>query len=129
MQDSRNLRVAAPAQAQALGGYRPTAVFPPDERFGVTPQMRRSAVSIASNIAEGCGRCSNRGLLAFLYIAAGSASELACQLAIASSLGFGNAESSDSLRQEITYVSRMLTKLIGYLRAQPIRRTEREAVN
>ena len=81
--------------------------------------MRRAGVSIASNIAEGCGRRTNRELLAFRYIAAGSASELACQLAIANDLGFGDANSASELHAELQRVARMLARLIGFLRNQP----------
>jgi four helix bundle protein len=119
MQDATNLRVARQAHRLAVLVYRHTAAFPPTERFGLTSQMRRAAVSIASNIAEGCGRRSNRALLAFLYIASGSASELACQERIATDLGLGDAKSAEVLRQEIRYVARMLARLTAFLRSQP----------
>ena len=125
MQDTGNLRVAAHARRLAIAVYRHTAAFPPSERFGLTSQMRKSSVSIASNIAEGCGRRSNRALLAFLYIASGSASELMCQLDIATGLKFGDESSARALREEIRYVARMLARLTGFLRAQPAwRKTE-----
>jgi four helix bundle protein len=73
MQDAKNLVVGEQARALALAIYRHTESFPRSECFGLTSQMRRAAVSIASNIAEGCGRRSNRELLTFLYIPAGSA--------------------------------------------------------
>jgi four helix bundle protein len=119
MQSTKNLVVAERARALATAVYRHTASFAPSERFGLTSQMRRAGVSIASNIAEGCGRRSNRELLAFLYIASGSASELACQLEIANDLGFGDAHSADELKAELLRVARMLARLIGFLRNQP----------
>jgi four helix bundle protein len=119
MQDARNLVVTEYAHRLAVATYRHTESFPSAERFGVAAQMRRAAVSIASNIAEGCGRRSNRELLQFLYIASGSASELACQLRIATDLGFGDPESAEHLGSETRRVTKMLSRLITFLRNQP----------
>ena len=119
MQSTKNLMVAERARRLATAVYRHTESFPASERFGLTAQMRRAAVSIPSNIAEGCGRRTNRELLNFLYIAAGSASELACQLEIANERGFGGADSASRLRADIEHVARMLARLIGFLRNQP----------
>ena len=63
VQSANNLRVTARARALATGVYRATAQFPVAERFGLTAQMRRAAVSIGSNIAEGCGHRSDRELV------------------------------------------------------------------
>jgi four helix bundle protein len=65
MQDPKNLAVSGRAIELALAVYRLTRQFPADERFGLSAQMRRAAVSVGSNIAEGCGRWSNRELLQF----------------------------------------------------------------
>jgi four helix bundle protein len=119
VQNSMNLRVAQRAETLAVAVYRHTATFPSAERFGLTAQMRRAAVSIASNIAEGCGRRGNRALLACLYIASGSISELACQLRIASTLSYGDSHSAAELQLEIQHVARMLAGLVRYLRAHP----------
>ena len=119
MQDTKNLVVAEYAHQLAIAMYRHTASFPAAERFGITSQMRRAAVSVASNIAEGCGRRGNRELLTFLYIAIGSARELACQLRIATELGFGDPASAEILSAETMRVIKMLTRLITYLRTQP----------
>ena len=122
MQDSKNLVVAEYAHRLAIAMYRHTATFPAAERFGITSQMRRAAVSVASNIAEGCGRRSNRELLTFLYIAAGSAREVSCQLRIATELGFGDPSTAEALSAETMRVIKMLTRLITYLRTQPARK-------
>jgi len=119
MQDTKNLVVAEYAHRLAIAIYRHTASFPAAERFGITSQMRRAAVSVASNIAEGCGRRGNRELLTFLYISIGSARELACQLRIATELGFGDPASAEILSAETMRVIKMLTRLITYLRTQP----------
>ncbi|MGB7188726.1 MAG: four helix bundle protein [Acidobacteriaceae bacterium] len=72
--------------------YKVTADFPREEIYGLSSQMRRAAVSIASNIAEGYGRASRREYRQFLSIAHGSTLELQTQLAIAKRLGFGIAD-------------------------------------
>ena len=119
MQDPKNLIVAEYAHRLAVATYRHTDRFPASERFGITAQMRRAAVSIPSNIAEGCGRRSNRELIAYLYNASGSASELASQLRIATDLGFGEPSSAEQLRSDIRRVAKMLARLITFLRNQP----------
>src|SRR5690242_20392106 len=107
MQDPKNLIVSEYAHRLAVATYRRTSRFPPVERFGLTAQMRRAAVSIPSNIAEGCGRRSNRELIAYLYNASGSASELASQLRIATDLGFGEPASAEQLRSDTKRVAKM----------------------
>jgi len=115
MQEVRRLHVAEFAHQLAVATYRHTQSFPASERFGITSQMRRAAVSIASNIAEGCGRRGNAELLTFLYYAYGSARELACQLRIATELGLGDRVTADQLREQSLRVAKMLTRLINYL--------------
>ena len=122
MHDSRNLRVAEEAEDLAVATYEHTVKFPRSECFGLTSQMRRAAVSISSNIAEGCGRRNNRELLPYLSNAAGSASELASQLRIATRLHFGDSSSAEQLRLRTLGVSKMLTRLISYHSAQPAKR-------
>jgi four helix bundle protein len=88
MQNAANLRVTGEASTLAVAIYRATNRFPASERFGLTSQMRRSAVSIGSNIAEGCGRFGNRELVHFLQMAQGSASELEFQAQVAMDLEY-----------------------------------------
>ncbi len=98
--------------------YKLTADFPDAERFGLTNQMRRAAVSIASNIAEGYGRATKGEYVQFLGHARGSCSELETQLVIARKLGLGtapNLESSEALCHD---VSRLLGALMNSLRAK-----------
>ncbi len=83
-----DLKVWQDAMALARAVYAVSARFPPDERYGLTSQMRRAAVSVPSNIAEGCGRGSGRELLQFLYVARGSLAELETQLRLADDFGF-----------------------------------------
>jgi len=93
MQDHRRLRVWQRATDNAVAIYDLTRSFPKHEQFGLSQQMRRSAVSIASNIAEGAGRESRADFRRFCFIALGSAHELECQLEIAFRLGFGSGHS------------------------------------
>ena len=119
MQDTKNLVVAEHAKQLAVDVYTLTAGYPPSERFGLTSQMRRAAVSVGSNIAEGCGRRSNKELLGYLYIANGSASELEFQLELACALGFGDPHIATSVASRTRSVRRMLNRLITFLRTQP----------
>jgi four helix bundle protein len=89
--------------------YRETASFPRDEIFGLTSQLRRSAVSIPANIAEGAGRNSSRELAQFLGIASGSRAELDTHLEIALQLGFIRADSE--LFSQLARVGKLLVGL------------------
>ena len=94
--------------------YSLTRAFPPDERFGLTSQLRRAAVSIPSNIAEGAGRGGDRSFAQFLRIAAGSASETETQLQIARDLDYGSITSIDAAIQEVRRIRKMLWRLQEY---------------
>lgn len=94
--------------------YRLTQGFPDNEKFGLTSQLRRAAVSVPSNIAEGSGRGSDKDFCRFLYQARGSLTEIETQLLIAQQLGFCAIEKNiDELTQQ---VFAMLNKLIQKLR-------------
>ena len=119
MQNTKNLVVAEHARLLAVHVYHLTAAFPSEERFGLAQQMRRAAVSIGSNIAEGCGRRGNRELLNHLYIAFASSSELAFQLELSAALGYGTQQRREAAHAELQRVQRMLNRLTTYLRSQP----------
>jgi len=76
VKDFRKLKVWEKSHHLTLAVYKATALFPKDELYGLTSQIRRSGVSIAANIAEGCGRAGDAEFARFLQIAMGSASEL-----------------------------------------------------
>ena len=116
MQSANNLRVTAHARALATTVYHGTARFPAAERFGLTAQMRRAAVSIGSNITEGCGRSGDRELARFLHIALGSASELEFQITVATDLELLTVDTSERLAQQTVQLKRMLSALIKALR-------------
>ncbi len=111
----RKLVVWQNAHGLALNLYKITKTFPTDERYGLTSQIRRSAVSICANIAEGCGRQTRRDFARFAYIALGSASELEYHLLMASDLGLLDKECYLPLERSVTQVKRMLTGLIRRL--------------
>jgi four helix bundle protein len=111
MQDVRKLSVYREARELAILVYGVTSSFPPAERFGLTQQMRRAAVSVGSNIAEGCGRMGSRALVPFLHYAVGSAKELEFQVDLAIALGFCAPESAENLLEQVTRTQRMLIRL------------------
>ena len=111
MRDFRRLKVWDRAHELALEVFRATNVFPVAERFGLTAQMRRSAVSIPSNIAEGAGRPSRPDYARLLGIAVGSAHELDYQLQLSRDLGFLDADRHLELAQEVIEVRSMLASL------------------
>lgn len=115
MRDFRQLKVWEKAHGLALEVYRATREFPSEERFGLTIQLRRAAVSVPSNIAEGCGRGGNRELSQFLSIAAGSSSEVEYQLLLARDLGYLSAEQHRGLDGQINEVKRMLNSFMQKL--------------
>ena len=92
--------------------YVATKSFPKDELFGIVSQMRRAAVSIPSNIAEGYGRLYDKETVKFLSNALGSASELETQLIISKDLGYMSIEVSQELITQIEEIIRMLSSLI-----------------
>ncbi len=94
------------------GVYELTRHLPPDERFSLTNQMRRAAVSVASNIAEGAGRRSTGEKMNFFHIARGSLTELDTQVEICEVLGYVIAEERKPLQDQIDLVGRLLYGLI-----------------
>jgi len=98
--------------------YKVTASFPAEEKFGLVSQMRRSAVSIASNIAEGAARTSRREFMQFLSIASGSASELGTQLIISRRVAIGDDHTLAQLEQNLFRVSQMIQGLLRSIKKQ-----------
>jgi four helix bundle protein len=116
MQDFRKLKVWEKGHALTMAVYRASMTFPKTETFGLTSQMRRSAYSVPTNIAEGCGRGSDADFSRFLQIAMGSASELDYQVLLARDLGYLAEEAYLLLCQDVAEVKRMLTALINKLK-------------
>ena len=95
--------------------YHVTRSFPDHERFGLTSQLRRAAVSVPSNIAEGYGRGAQQEYLRFLRIARGSLFEVETQCLVGARLGYVNEELGGSLQEQINAVAKVLSGLIGSL--------------
>ncbi|MGB8261237.1 MAG: four helix bundle protein [Terracidiphilus sp.] len=114
----RDLVVWQRAVQLSLEVYKLTSAFPPAEQFGLTNQMRRASVSIASNIAEGYGRSSKGEYLLFLGHARGSNFELQTQLVIAEGLGLGDSVSRRNAASLSEEVSRMLVAIMTKLKAK-----------
>lgn len=116
MQDFRNLQVWQLSHELTLEIYRQTKTFPVDERYGLTSQLRRAAVSIESNLAEGCGRGSDPDFARFVQVALGSAAEVDCQLLIARDLEYLPGNTYDQLQSELQKAKKMLNSLLRTLR-------------
>lgn len=95
--------------------YKITNTFPSDERFGLVSQMRRAAVSIPSNIAEGFGRKGRKEFAQFLRIAYASSSELQTQLYLSARLNFISDNQHDDVNKDLIEVRKMLNKFITTL--------------
>ena len=116
MGDFRNLRVWQRAHNLTLEVYGATRTFPKEERYRLTSQLRRAAVSVPANIAEGCGRNGDAELARFLTIAKGSASELDYFLLLAHDLGYLKTSRYEQLAEEVHGISRMLANFVDRLR-------------
>ncbi|MBH1959030.1 four helix bundle protein [Chryseobacterium sp. HSC-36S06] len=97
--------------------YRLSDCFPENEKYGLISQIRRCAISIPSNIAEGCARKGNRELLQYLYISLGSLAELETQYEIAQNLNYINE--SEEIRNKIIFIRIMLSNLIKSIKNKP----------
>jgi len=96
--------------------YKATSAFPKEEMFGLTSQIRRSSVSIPSNIAEGSGREGTKDFLRFLYISLGSIFEMQTQLEIAKNIIYINEAEFNLLYEDSREIERMLASLIRKLK-------------
>lgn len=114
MSDYQKLEAWRMAMGLVEEVYKRTRSFPKEELFGLTSQIRRAAVSIPSNIAEGASRAGSKEFFQFLHIARGSASELETQLLLAERLGY--LSGSDALTSSLTSVKRLINGLIRSLK-------------
>ena len=120
MKDFRKLKVWEKAHQLVLSLYGATRKFPVDEQYGLTSQIRRSAVSIPSNIAEGCCRTGDVEFARFPRIALGSASELEYKLLLSKDLGYIQNDEYSKYLESVTEIKQMLTSLILRLRGDHI---------
>lgn len=112
IQNFTDLIVYQKAHVLVLKVYKTTSVFPKEEIFGITSQMRRSAISITSNIAEGFGRNHARDKQQFYAIAKGSVLELQSQILISCDLKFIKQELSKELNENILEITKLLAGII-----------------
>jgi four helix bundle protein len=117
-QDVQELAVWQRAMDLTVSIYKLTRGFPKDELYGLISQLRRAAVSVASNIAEGRGRLNEREFRHFLGIALGSIFEVKTQLVVARRLGMGNEVAIEEAAAISEEVSKMLTSLINKLSSE-----------
>ncbi len=122
MRDFKELKVWQKAHAWVLKIYRITGGFPDEERFGLSSQLRRSAASVPSNIAEGCGRESDRDFARFLSITAGSPCEAEYQLFLSRDLGYIARETHSELHEDTNEIKRMLNGFIQKLIKEAVSR-------
>ena len=115
LRNYRDLKVWQKSFSACLRMYRVTGAFPADERFGLTAQLRRTSMSVPSNIAEGYGRKSIADYSRMLYIAYGSLCELETQMMLSNDLEFLVGVNVEDLNAKISEVERMLKSLIKAL--------------
>ena len=118
----RDLLACQEAMDLVEGVYRLTRSFPREEVYGLTGQLRRAAVSVASNIAEGQGRSTDRDFLHFLGIAYGSLREVETQILIAGRLGYIGEEKNEEALEQTSKVGRLLNGLMRSLESSYSRR-------
>ncbi|MCS7466444.1 four helix bundle protein [Stieleria sp. ICT_E10.1] len=116
MRDHTKLRAFELADELVLLVYRFTTEFPSSEQFGLTSQLRRAALSIPSNIVEGCARHAEGDYIRFLDIAHGSAREVEYQITVAHRLGYLSDEDSQQLSAKSVETSKVLNGLLRSLR-------------
>jgi four helix bundle protein len=116
MRDHRKLRAFELADCLVLSIYAATKSFPKDEQFGLTSQLRRAPVSIASNIVEGCARRPQADYLRFLDMAFGSVREVEHQLTIAERLGYIPRDIASTIVSQADETARVLAGLLNSLR-------------
>ena len=120
LKNYKELKVWQKSYHLCLKVYKETQKFSKNEVYGLTSQMRRAALSIPSNIAEGYGRKTTREYLRFLSIAYGSICELETQILLCGDLGYLSQESLMELQRDIGEVERMLKALIKALENKPL---------
>ena len=118
LQDFRKIKVWEKAHLLTIAIYEATKPFPSDERYGLTSQLRRAAMSVPTNIAEGSGRRSDKEFANFMNIAMGFASEVEYLLLLSKDVGHLNQTIHAALQADIEEVKRMLTAFQNKLRAE-----------
>lgn len=116
MANYKNYKVWEKSHQLVISVYSITKDFPKSELYNLTSQMNRASVSIPTNIAEGCGRETQKELIRFRYIASGSAHELDYLFLLASELGYIESKTSKTIISEIDEIKKMLAALIDTIK-------------
>lgn len=114
MRNYTELDVWSEARKLVNAVYVVSTNYPKEEAYGITNQIRRSAVSIPSNIAEGCGRTSSKDTSRFLYIARGSLYELETQMYLSMDQNYITNKELDALLEQIVVCKKLLNGFINY---------------
>ena len=120
LKNYKELKVWQKSYELCLKIYGLTARFPSEEKYGLTSQIRRSAVSIPSNIAEGYGRKTTVDYIRMLYISYGSVCELETQILLAGDLSYIKTDDLDKVKEGVGEIERMLKALIKSLENKPL---------
>lgn len=115
MRNFRNYEVWQNAKELVKLLYKHTIIFPETEKFGLVNQIRRAAVSIPANIAEGAGRRTEKDFRNFLYVSLGSAFELETLIELSYDLGFIDKDNYNSITEKVNHVQRQLNSFIQRL--------------
>lgn len=118
MKKYSDLEVWIEARKLVSETYILTKIFPKEEQYGLINQIRRSVISIPSNIAEGCGRQSSKETIHFLFIARGSLYELETQLYISNDLNYINIEQLNNILLQIQTCMKLLSGFINYYKSK-----------
>ena len=118
LRNYRDLQVWSKSYVLTLQLYRLSRTFPKEELYGLTSQMRRAALSIGANLAEGCGRRTNAEMARFVRITMGSASELDHHLLLCKDLGFLENDRYRGLARDLTEIRKMLSSLLNSIESE-----------
>jgi four helix bundle protein len=124
LQDFRELKVWQRAHQFTLAIYKTTQLFPKEELYGLTSQIRRACASIPANLAEGCGKQGAIDFAHYAQISMGSATELAYHLILAHDLNYIDDTQYNTLSSELDEIRRMLYSFLRRLRTKPVTSVE-----
>ncbi|MEM1259478.1 MAG: four helix bundle protein [Bacteroidota bacterium] len=114
MRNFRDLEVWQDAQSLVKDAYQISSSLPNSEKFGLTSQINRCAISIPANIAEGCSKYSQKDFVRFLQISLGSSYELESHIILCSDLEFVDANKSEEITKKIQLLQKRIAALIKY---------------
>jgi len=117
MVDYKKYKVWQKSHNLVIGIYKITKLYPETEKYNLVSQINRASISIPTNIAEGCGRETQKELLRFLYISSGSTHELEYLILLSRELNFVDEEKAEKILSEIIAIKKMLGALIKKIKS------------